>query len=392
MKIALVSPYDIAVPSGVNAHIAHLAREFRHLGHQVRVIAPSSQDPEGRRDEGTIIIGRPRPVPTGGSVARISVSPRVGGRVKQVLAEERFDVVHVHEPLVPFLPIQFLRFSDAVNVGTFHTARERGSSRLYSYSRYVLRRFFRRLDGKIAVSVPAARLVSRYFPGYFNIIPNGIDLESFQGPLPPPPPPVADGRPYVLFVGRFEKRKGLSHLLRAFTVLKRTHPAVRLVVVGEGRRRAQYQAWVEAHGLRDVLFTGYVTDQERNAYYRHATVFCAPNTGNESFGYILLEAMAAGRPIVATNIEGFANLITHGVEGLLVPPRDPEGLAAALAQVLDDADLAARLASGGAARAPEFAWPRVAQRVLSYYERLLYARRLGARAAAHAAGEAVSPR
>ena len=375
MRIALVSPYDLAVAGGVNTHVTYLAEHFRALGHTVRLIGPASGPPVMGEEPDVIAIGRPRPFPVSGSIVRITLDPRVGRQVRAILDAEQFDVVHVHEPLMPLLPITFLRFSEAVNVGTFHAAKE-GGNRLYQYSRRFLKRWFRRLDGKIAVSPAAERLVSRYFAGYYNIIPNGVTLERFTDQ--PPLPEFKDGRRTILFVGRMEKRKGLKYLLRAFIAVKAEMPDTRLIVVGEGKLRARYERLMQRAGVPDVIFTGYVPDHELPRYYASADVFCAPNTGNESQGYVLLEAMAAGKPVIASNIEGFAAVVTHGVEGALVLPKDADALALALVHVLADDKRRAEMGRRARARAEEFGWDRIAQRVLSYYERLLYERRLAA--------------
>lgn len=370
MKIALVSPYDFAVPGGVNSHIHHLAENFTALGHEVRLIAPTS-DPAKVPQNG-IAIGRPLQISAGGSIARMTMSPRLAGPVRRVLREEGFDVVHVHEPLASFLTVSFLRFSEAVNVGTFHAARD-GPVRLYSYARRLLKGAFRRLDGKIAVSLAAMRLVSRHFPGYYNIIPNGVDVARFSGPYAPIPE-FDDGMLNILFVGRLEKRKGLRYLLRAFAVVKRSRPDARLIVVGayDARQKRGYERWVRESGLEDVVFTGYVPLEDLPRYHHTSQIFCAPNTGNESQGIVLLEAMAAGCPVVASNIEGFAGVITHGVDGLLVRPKDSDSIAEALIALAKDGDLRAALAERGRERAEHFSWERVSRRVLSYYERLHY--------------------
>ena len=369
MKIALVSPYDLDVPGGVNTHIRRLAQNFVEMGHDVRIIGPSSSE-SPPAEPGVIVIGKPRSVPASGSVARITLSFRLSGRVKDVLAEERFDVVHVHEPLMPFLPIQFLRFSDAVNVGTFHAAKE-GGNRLYSYTRTLLRRFFRKLDGKIAVSPAAELLVSRYFAGYYNIIPNGIDLARFTG-RPQPLPQFHDGMLNVLFVGRMEKRKGLAFLLRAWPHVKRELPRTRLVIVGDGRLREGYERYVRKAGIEDVVFTGRVSDAELPRFYQSADVCCFPATGNESQGYVLLEAMASGKPVVASNIEGYASVVTHGVEGLLTLPKDADAIALSLVHLLADERLRTRMGERGRISAEQYSWDRIARKVMSYYERLLY--------------------
>jgi len=382
MKIALVSPYDWGATGGVNNHISHLSEQFVELGHAPHIIAPGS---EPMRHEGCplTIIGRPIPLRVSGSVARITLSLRTAGRVKAVL-EEGFDVVHVHEPFMPQLPIQFLRYSTAVNVGTWHAARE--SNFFYVYGRRLIKRWQTKLDGKIAVSSAAVKHIEQYFPGYYNVIPNGVDVEHFARAVDPLEE-FADGKKNVLFVGRPEKRKGLRYLIRAFVEVQRAVPEARLIVVGAGKF-GRYERAVRSMKLRDVHFRSYVPFNELPRYHHTAHVFCAPNTGFESQGIVLLEAMAAGLPIVASNIDGFAGVLTHGVEGLLVEPEDPRALAAAIIEMLRDPERASAMAERGRERAVQYSWDRVSQRVLTYYERLIYERRIIERGRAANAGNA----
>ncbi len=374
MKIALVSPYDFAVPGGVNSHISHLRENFVRLGHEVRILAPSSRPASHKPEENVVPVGRAIGVPASGSVARISLSLRLAPRVKRTLQEEQFDIIHVHEPFAPFLPFQVLRLSNAVNVATFHAAKEGGTTKWYVYGQRVLKRWFRRLHGKIAVSVPAMRLISRYFPGYYNIIPNGVNVEHFSQKLPPIPQ-YDDDKLNILFVGRLEKRKGVQYLLRAFAVVKAEMPNTRLLIVGPPTRAAGgYQRWVKETRLKDVEFIGYVSYDDLARYHHTADVVCAPATGNESQGIVLLEAMAAGRPLVASNIEGYASVLTHGVEGLLVLPKDSDALAAALLEILAEPERRQEMGEKGRQRAKEYSWERVSQRVLTYYEQLRYER------------------
>jgi phosphatidylinositol alpha-mannosyltransferase len=371
VKIALVSPYDWSVPGGVNSHCARLREQFIAQGHTVLIVAPASRRVE---EEHVVTIGtRPVSVPASGSLARISLSLTLAPAVRRLLAQERFDIVHVHEPFMPVLPIHFLRYSEAVNVGTFHASREKPQF-FYIWGKRHVRRWFRRLDGKIAVSPAACRFVEEYFPGYYNIIPNGVDVARFAKEVPPLPQ-YGDGKLNILFVGRPEKRKGLEHLMRAFARVKALRPDVRLLVVGPGRF-GRYERMARSLRLRDVVFAGYVPYEELTRYHHTADVFCAPNTGFESQGIVLLEAMAAGLPIVASNIEGYAAVLTHGVEGLLALPGDEAGLAAALLELLADAGRRRHMGEQGRARAQEFSWDRVSQQVLSYYERLLHERSL----------------
>ena len=379
MKIALVSPYDWAVSGGVNNHIAHLAEQFVRLGHEPHIIAP------GARSSTTAIcpitiIGRPIPLRVSGSIARITLSLRTSGRVKRVLDENDFDIVHVHEPFMPQLPIQFLRYSTAINVGTWHAARD--SNFIYVYGRRLIKRWASKLDGKIAVSTAAVKHIEQYFPGYYNIIPNGVDIEHFEQDVHPLPE-FGDGKRNVLFVGRPEKRKGLKYLIRAFVGVQRAIPNSRLIVVGAGEFD-RYQGAVEKARLHDVVFRSYVPFDELPRYHHSAHVFCAPNTGFESQGIVLLEAMAASLPIVASNIDGFAGVLTHGVEGLLTRPEDPQSLADALVELLRDPARCAIMAAHGRERARYYSWDRVSQQILSYYERLIYERRLIEREAAMA--------
>ena len=370
MKIALVSPYDWTVPGGVNSHCAHLREQFVARGHQVRIIAPASRPVQ---EEDVITIGsRPLSLPASGSLARISLSLTLAPPVRRLLAEEQFDIVHVHEPFMPMLSIHFLRYSEAVNVGTFHASREKRQF-LYIWGRRHLRRWFRRLDGKIAVSAAAAGFVERYFPGYYNVIPNGVDIDRFSAEVPPLAE-YKDGKLNILFVGRPEKRKGLTYLIRAYARLKEQRPDTRLIVVGAGKFD-RYERSVRTMGITDVVFRSYVPYEELPRYHHTADIFCAPATGFESQGIVLLEAMAAGLPVAASNIEGYAGVLTHGVEGLLVLPEDSDRLAEALLTLVDDASLRRRMVEGGRRRAKEFAWPRVSQQILSYYERLLHERR-----------------
>jgi phosphatidylinositol alpha-mannosyltransferase len=375
MKIALVSPYAWAATGGVNNHIRHLAEEFTERGHNVHVVAAGKTNTFQSGAFTVSTIGRPIPLRVSGSVARITLSLRVAGKVRELLDREQFDIVHAHEPFMPNLPIQFLRYSTAVNVATFHAARD--SNVFYAYGRRLIKRWQTKLDGKIAVSSAAVNHIQKYFPGYYNIIPNGVDIEHFARDAEPLPE-FNDGKKNVLFVGRPEKRKGLRFLIRAFVGVQREMPDTRLIIVGAGDF-SRYERAVRNARLRDVRFRSNVPFDELPRYHHSAHVFCAPNTGFESQGIVLLEAMAAGLPIVASNIEGFAGVVTHGIEGLLARPEDPQALADAILTLLRDPDRCAAMASRGRDRSQFYAWDRVAQQVLSYYERLIYERTLIAR-------------
>jgi phosphatidylinositol alpha-mannosyltransferase len=365
MKIALVSPYDYSYPGGVAEHIHHLEGEFVRRGHVVKIIAPSSTN-QNELSDNIYRIGGIVPVPVSGSIARITLSPGSYRWVKQILNRESFDIVHLHEPLMPVLCLVALRHSKSVNIGTFHAYRE--SNFAYLAGKAVLKRFIGRLHGRIAVSGPARELVNRYFPAEYEIIPNGIDPESFGSESISPLPQFMDGKLNVLFVGRMEKRKGLRYLLRSWASIMRQYPETRLIIVGEGDLRDECERYVAENRLANVVFVGFVTNEELRRYYRTAHIFCAPSTGFESQGIVLLEAMAAGRPIVATSIAGYASVITDGQQGWLVPPGDSMSLAVAMGSLLGSETLRERMGRTGLQTAQTYAWDKVATRVLTYYE------------------------
>ena len=369
MKIALVSAYDYPYPGGVTEHISHLSAEFKRRGHEVHIIAPQSAAVKDLTTEIVHPVGTVVPVPANGSVARLSLSVRLSRKVKEILERERFDVIHLHEPLLPALPITVLRHSQTVNIGTFHAFAR--SNYAYFYGKPILKYFVRKLHGRIAVSPPARDFVAEYFPGHYEVIPNGIDYERFAGASPAPLERYREGGPNVLFVGRIEKRKGLKFLLRAMGGVWDHFPAARLIVVGAGPLLEDYRRLVEANRLENVEFVGFVPSEDLLRYYQSCDVFCAPSTGQESFGIVLLEAMASGKPLVASDISGYRSVVTHGVHGLLVPPKDEQALALALVRLLSDPDLRARMGQAGRAWAAEFSWDKVAGRVLDFYDRVL---------------------
>ncbi len=373
MKIALVSPYDYPYPGGVTEHISHLSAEFKRRGHEVHIIAPQSSRVHEQAGEIVHTVGTVVPVPVNGSVARISLSLRLSRRVKEILEREQFDVIHLHEPLLPALPITVLRHSHSLNIGTFHAFA--ASNYAYFYGKPILRYFVKKLHGRIAVSPPARDFVSEYFPGEYSIIPNGIDFDRFATPRPCLER-YRQGGPNILFVGRLEKRKGLKFLIRAMAGVWKHFPSARLIVVGSGPLLESYRNLVASHQLDRVVFTGFVSSEDLAGYYHSCDVFCAPSTGQESFGIVLLEAMASGRALVASDIPGYRFVVTPGEEGLMVPPKDEQALALALVRLLSDEALRAKMGAAGRRRAEQFSWDKVAGRVLGFYDEVSAARPL----------------
>ena len=370
MKIAMVSPYDFTWPGGVTAHVAQLARELGRSGHEVQVLAPHSPSRESQDADLHVPLGRSVPLPSGGSIARVSLSWWLYPKVRALLRKEQFDVIHLHEPMAPILPLCVLEFSDSVNVGTFHASYAR--QHLYRITHPIIKRWQQRLHGNIAVSPAARRYVNNTFPGDYEIIPNGIDFKHFSTDVAPMPQ-YQDGKINILFVGRLEKRKGLRYLLEAYGKLKWDLPNIRLIVVGPGNPDKESYRVMSSQNLQDVEFVGLVSYDDLPRYYASADIFCSPATGAESFGIVLLEAMSAGKPVVASDIEGFRGVMTHGEQGLLVPKKDSNALAEALGMLARDPELRRKLGGNGNRLAKEYRWEVVAGRVEAYYNTCLKA-------------------
>ena len=370
MKIAMVSPYDFTWPGGVTAHVTQLARELGRSGHEVQVLAPHSPSRESQDADLHVPLGRSVPLPSGGSIARVSLSWWLYPKVRALLRKEQFDVIHLHEPMAPILPLCVLEFSDSVNVGTFHASYAR--QHLYRITHPIIKRWQQRLHGNIAVSPAARRYVNNAFPGDYEIIPNGIDFKHFSTDVAPMPQ-YQDGKINILFVGRLEKRKGLRYLLEAYGKLKWDLPNIRLIVVGPGNPDKESYRVMSSQNLQDVEFVGLVSYDDLPRYYASADIFCSPATGAESFGIVLLEAMSAGKPVVASDIEGFRGVMTHGEQGLLVPKKDSNALAEALGMLARDPELRRKLGGNGNRLAKEYRWEVVAGRVEAYYNTCLKA-------------------
>ena len=274
MKIGLVSPYVYPLPGGVTQHVRYLYENLRLRGHDVRIL--TSSHGLQRSSEGDVIrLGKGFSMPANGSVGTITLSPRYISQVRAVLERERFDVLHFHEPFVPFLSLVILRESRSVNVATFHAYG--GWSPAYEFGSRALGGYADRLHGRIAVSAAARHFIDRYFPGDYKVIPNGVDAERFRRGVP-----LArwqDGTRNILFVGRFEPRKGLLDLLKAYRILRKTGCECRLLVVGGGPQEREARRYVATRRLVGVEFLGRVSDDEKTQLFRTADVFASPATG-----------------------------------------------------------------------------------------------------------------
>jgi phosphatidylinositol alpha-mannosyltransferase len=362
MKIGLITPYAYPMPGGVNDHVGNLYRVLRSRGHDVRII--TSSHGVQRASEGDVIrIGKGFSVPFNGSMGTITLSPTYLSQMRQLLERERFDVLHFHEPFVPFLSLVTLSVSTSVNVGTFHAFG--GLSASYEFGKRALGHYAGKLHGRIAVSSAARHFISRYFPGEYKILPNGVDPLSYQRAVP-----IAryrDGVPNIFFVGRMESRKGLIHLLRAFRKLQIDGVPSRLLIAGTGPGEREARRYVLTRQLDNVEFLGRVSEEEKRQLFKTADIYVSPATGRESFGIVLLEAMSAGAPIICSDIHGYRAVVRRDREALLVPPGDSEALADALRRLIEDPELRARLSTSGVERSELFSWEHVGASVEEYY-------------------------
>ena len=363
MKVLLACPYDWASPGGVQVQVRELAERLRARDHRTLIVAPG---PDATSNGLVRIVGRPVRVPYGGTVAPISFSPGSWRRLRSAMRAFGPDVVHVHEPFTPSTSMLATLAATTPVVATFHAFLDR--SRLMEISGPILRQIDRRIDAAVAVSEAAAAFVRRVRRGPVEIVPNGVDVSRFAEPADPP-----EGLPRgrrILWVNRLDPQKGFGVMVDAFARLARDRDDVFLLVAGEGRDRVALRTLPRQTRNR-VVPLGTVPHDELPRYHAAADVYCSPAVGQESFGLVLVEAMAAGVPVVATDIPGYREVVRNGVDGLLVRPNDPGALSDAVRRVLSEPELASALAAAGRARAPEFAWDAVVPRLEAVYGRAL---------------------
>lgn len=357
MRIGIICPYSLTVPGGVQAQVLGLARELRRRGHEARVLGPCDGPPP---ESFVTPLGKSLPLSANGSIAPLAPDASAAMRTLQVLADEDFDVLHLHEPLAPGPTSTALMVHAAPTVGTFHAA---GTSASYRLLRPALSRLIRRIDHKVVVSKDALTLVRGHLGGEYEVLFNGVELEAIRSVAPwPVDKTSAQTRPTVFFCGRHEERKGLRVLVDA---VKTSGLDAEIWIASTG---PDTEELVEATAGDDrFCWLGRVTDDEKYARLRTADVFCAPSLGGESFGVVLIEAMAARTTVVASALDGYRNVATTDVDSLLVEPGDVDALAAALAAALHDRDLSRRLREAGAARAEDFAMTSLTDRYVEIY-------------------------
>ena len=355
----MVCPYSLSVPGGVQAQVLSLARELRRNGHETRVLGPCDGPPP---ESFVTPLGDSLPTAANGSIAPLAPDPAAALRTFRALRDEAFDVIHIHEPFAPGPTITALTLHTAPTVGTFHAAGRSGGYRAF---RPVFRRLLDRLDHRVVVSKDAQALVQGHLGGDYEVLFNGVETTEIRAT-----PARLSERPAVFFVGRHEERKGLGVLLQA---VHESELDVVCWIAGDGpdgdALRIRYAADPRFEWL------GRITDPEKLARLRGASVFCAPSLHGESFGVVLLEAMAAGTPVVASSLPGYRNVATDGVDALLVEPGDVDGLRHAIGRILLDRPCAQALVAAGSARADGFAMSALAATYVDVYRRLIEADR-----------------
>lgn len=358
MRVGLVCPYSLTVPGGVQTQVLGLARALRRQDVDARVLGPCDGPPP---DTAVTPLGNSVPAVGNGSMAAIAPDPAAALRTIRALRDEAFDVVHLHEPFVPGPTLTALVACASPLVGTFHRS---GQSRWYRSLRPLNRWSVDHLAARVAVSASAAVTARATFGGTYEVLWNGIDLERFAGIRPEP----SEG-PTVLFVGRHEQRKGLAVLLDAVGRLERP---VTVWVAGDGPQAAGLRA--RTRGDIRVRWLGAITEDDKARRMCAADVFCAPSLHGESFGVVLLEAMVAGAAVVASDIDGYREVVRAGREAYLAPPGDAAALAATLERAFADGGRRSVVASAGRRRARSFGMDELAARYVSVYQRVLTGR------------------
>ena len=362
LRVAIVTEFYYPHLGGICEHVHYFAREARRLGHRVDIVTSNI---EGAVPEpGVIRLGRSQPIYFNGAQARLTLGIGLGREMKQIFRRGQYDIVHVHSPLNPTLPLLAIDNAECPVVGTFHTYFDK--SHLFAMARRPLQKKLDRMSAAIAVSESTTRALERYFDADWKIIPNGIDLDVFD-PGAPPPRGIREDVPAILFLGRFDPRNGLVTLLEAFRKIRSDSREAQLVVVGDGPLRSYYRG--AAGDLKDITFTGAVT-RDRPRYYAHASMYACP-TIKASFGITLLESMSCETPVVCSDIPGFRDVVKHEREALMFPCGDVDALADHIVRLLGDEPLRRRLGRAGREVAAKYSWQRVTAMVLDVYKSVL---------------------
>ena len=364
MKIGIVSQSYYPRFGGVTEHVHNTATELVRRGHEVTVITSHFR---GETVDSVPVdrIGRNLLIPFNRAFVDLAVGWNLESQMRALLRRHRFDLVHTHCPAAPSLPLLAVKTAECPQVGTFHMT---GRNRLQEWLRRPLARRMDRLSARIAVSTTAKECAQHYFPGKYEVIPNGVDVSRFNPSNEPFEARKSPERVNVLFVGRLDPRKGVQLLVSALPdVVRRTRGRAHFLVVGHSYVRKRLEASVPSALRRHIEFVGAVPAADLPRWYATGDIFVSPATGNESFGIVLLEAMAAGCPVVCSDIPGYRSAIVPDVTGLLHAPCNASALADALCTLVEDDQRRAVLAANGRKRAMEFAWPNVTDSIERVY-------------------------
>jgi phosphatidylinositol alpha-mannosyltransferase len=365
MRICVVSDAYYPYPSGVTEYAYNLSKSLREKGHSVTIL--TLHYPSEEKREGVTRVGRVIFVPMNGTLATVPLlNPII---VRSFFDRNIFDVVHLNGPFFPDISHWALKYSHAPCVATFHTT---GFSKVTFGARYYRKvfPFYKRLKARIGVSTVAVDFIKPYIPGQYLIVPNGVDMSRFR----------PTGRKYedisglkgkkVLFLGRLDERKGLGQLLPAFRLLQ-NEMDVHLVIAGTGQRKATYESYVKEHRLTEyVHFLGFIPNEDIPSIYRSCDIYCSPALGGETFGIVLIEAMASGVPVIASNINGYRQVIEDGKNGLLFDPHSPEDIKERMLSVLSDSNLRNKLIKQGLGSVKQYEWKRVSERIVEIYKQV----------------------
>jgi phosphatidylinositol alpha-mannosyltransferase len=374
VKIAVVSQSYYPRYGGVTEHVHHTAQELRRRGHDVTIITSHFRRGEASHTEGVERIGYNVLIPFNGAFVDLAIGLRLKQQLRALFRAGDFEIVHTHAPLVPTLPLMAIEAATCAQVGTFHTTGDR--SRMLELARGYLEPIMARLDARIAVSETAKAYAERLFPATYHIVPNGVDVNRFNPEVKPFDEWRDDAHVNLLFVGRLDPRKGVHLLIAAMPeVVRRTGGRARLLIVGDSYLRPKLEGSVPAAVRGHVHFLGHVPSHDLPRWYATGDVFVSPASGNESFGIVLVEAMAAGRAVVASDIPGYRSVVIPDENGVMFPPGDVPALADVLVRLVDDPERRKTLAERGRARAFEFSWPRVTDQIEAIYREVLARRR-----------------
>lgn len=365
MKICVVSDPYYPYPSGVSEYTYYLAKYLRRFGHSVKIV--TTHFPNDRPEADLVRFGRVLMIPLNKSYATMSFGLEIPIKMRDFIRNERFDIIHLNGPFPPSLSFFGLHYSNTVNVAALLSAGFKFSKTGSGIVKKIFRKYNEKIHAVIALSPTAQRSYSAYIPGDYHIIPPGVDHEIFHNNIPLRPR-LPDGSPKILFLGRMDRRKGAPNLIQAFPEVRKEFPDARLIIVGMGPDSEQCRTLAYRLGIAAAVhFAGFIPKAEIPGYYAACDIYCSPAHGGESFGIVLLEAMAVGTPVCCSRIPGYEDVVQDGYNGLLFDPREPHDIAQTMIRALRNRELLAALGRNGLAFAKGFTWENIARRIEAVY-------------------------